>query len=943
MFLPRQLPSTTSARSSNPTTSEASIGGVSAADLIQQAENHWDVSATSILAAWVATMIGILLILLLYSTVRLKWCRIYLPRWKLRKPSQTKEEKQQDKLKLAQLSKKGQKEYLLKKFKEEPDYYPGFDKIKDPDDEKGYKWVEAEDDGIWYGKVPKASITFFGWMRASWEDTKVELMAVIPKWFCCCWSVLGLRFCVRKRGQRKRKTILEQDIQGLKMLGLDAVIYLMFLRLLKYLFATISILAVFLAFANYYINTETTYGSTNSISSLKTNNSTDENIKLKGNMTNIIDNPNLLTAANITSNGLLVHVSFEIIVTMLVIIYVLKACTHHARLVKEWAKMNRNEISFKSLFITNLSILNTSTAGAKKQIKDIVLGENLKNIHCEIWFAVHKLNPLEKRIEKFKKEAFSKAIEAVAMETFYEGQEGQRNHMYDTCWDRVMGRTKVSRGFQDEALKEKYEIEEVQELIRYEQNGSNWKDLNGTVTAAFVTLPTASQARTILFERRTELAKAGYELQKAPRTHNVLWKNLEKDAKAKHSSAVFGKLALLFVCFLNTFPVMGIVFLTNIGIAIDRYPKLAQMQEESQFWKIVFMILEGVLPATVAAIFAYFLPYIMRELNRWSGSITRGQLDKDQIRQVFIFLLVSNFVVFGLIGVLYETISGIYSKIGEESIEDIYKSIGDLPAKITGAYISQSLYWFSWYPIRSIVMWLQLLQVPRLILKTPQLLKFKTPQDLAEVTLAIHFEVSMARFFKEQAELLKYFFTAAWPHSLIYAPLAPVVVIGATIHFWSAHIVHSQSLKFVNDTKETDGECWWVIINRLLVGTVFMQCLMVLTVTLKTQSPPMAVAAALPIFLIVLFKLYLNKHYKDDNLNILYNGEDFKEGKVLEKYVPDVLRYDWMPKGKTVKNRKLMDRAKQRIPALEQLMKIDRKSGDDKPPQNRQKVRRKKS
>ncbi|WWD06376.1 hypothetical protein V865_004466 [Kwoniella europaea PYCC6329] len=896
MHLPRQHASTTSTKLSNPTASEANIGGVSAAGLIQQADSHWDVSATSILAAWVACMVGILLILLLYSTVRLKWRRIYLPRWKLRKPSQPREEKEENRLRLAQMSKRGQKEYLVKKFKEEPEYYPGFIKKKDPGDEKGYRWVEKEDDGVWSGKAPKAPISYFGWIKPNWEDTMTELMAILPKWFCCCWSVLGLRFCVWKRGQKKRKTILEQDIKGLKMLGLDAVIYLMFLRLLKYLFAAISVLAVCMAFANYYINTETIYGSTNALSSSSSNNPTANDTKSdNGNMTNIIDNPNLLTAANIKSNGLLVHVSFEIIVTMLVIIFVLKACTHYARLVKEWAKMNRNEISFKTLFITNLSISKTTTTGAKKQITNLVLGENLQNIPCEVWFAVHKLNPLEKRIEKFKKEAFSKAIEAVAMETFYEGQEGQRNHVYDSCWDRVMGRSKNARTKVNEALKEKHQIEEVQELIRYEQDGSNWKDLNGTVTAAFITLPTARQAKTILSQRKGDLAQAGYTLQKAPRTHNVLWKNLEKDAKAKHSSAIFGKLALLF--------------------AIDRYPKLKQMQEDSQVWKVIFMIIEGVLPAAVAAIFAYFLPYIMRELNRWSGSITRGQLDKDQIRQVFIFLLVSNFVVFGLIGVLYETISGIYSKIGEESIGDIYKSIGDLPAKITRAYISQSLYWFSWYPIRSIVMWLQLLQVPRLILKTPQLLKFKTPQDLAEVTLAIHFELALEVSFIIFAMCV----------GLVYAPLAPIVVIGATIHFWSAHIVHSQALKFVNDTKETDGECWWVIINRLLVGTVFMQCLMVLSVTLKTQSPPMSIAAALPIFLIVLFKLYLNKHYKDDNLNILYDGEsELEQGEkeIIEKYVPDILRYDWMPRGKTVKNKKLMDRAKQKIPGLRELMMV---------------------
>lgn len=157
--------------------------------------------------------------------------------------------------------------------------------------------------------------------------------------------------------------------------------------------------------------------------------------------------------------------------------------------------------------------------------------------------------------------------------------------------------------------------------------------------------------------------------------------------------------------------------------------------------------------------FSYVLPYIMRRLSRWSGALTRGQLDKAVIRQLFIFQLVSNFIVFSLLGVVYETYLTISEDLGKESWSTIYASLGDVPAKVTRAYISESLYWLSWYPsvivlitrniilmrnlrIRSVVACLQLLQIPRLILKTPQLLMIKTPHDLAEVVQPENFEVS---------------------------------------------------------------------------------------------------------------------------------------------------------------------------------------------------------
>lgn len=65
------------------------------------------------------------------------------------------------------------------------------------------------------------------------------------------------------------------------------------------------------------------------------------------------------------------------------------------------------------------------------------------------------------------------------------------------------------------------------------------------------------------------------------------------------------------------------------------------MRENSTFWNAVFTAAAGVIPASVAAVFIMALPYVMRFLSQWQGALSRGQLDKDVIRQMFIFLLVS--------------------------------------------------------------------------------------------------------------------------------------------------------------------------------------------------------------------------------------------------------------------------------------------------------------
>jgi hypothetical protein len=59
---------------------------------------------------------------------------------------------------------------------------------------------------------------------------------------------------------------------------------------------------------------------------------------------------------------------------------------------------------------------------------------------------------------------------------------------------------------------------------------------------------------------------------------------------------------------------------------------------------------------------------------------------------------VFNFVFFSLMGIIWETYLTIKEEIGKKSSSEIWESLGDIPAKVTKAYISQSSYWLSWYP-----------------------------------------------------------------------------------------------------------------------------------------------------------------------------------------------------------------------------------------------------
>lgn len=100
----------------------------------------------------------------------------------------------------------------------------------------------------------------------------------------------------------------------LDYLGLDAFTFLEFLRLLRWLFALITVfVALPLICANYFINTQTDWGSTTTAITTSS-----ESGMQAQNLTSAIGDLQLFTAANITGNALWVHISAEMAVTMIV-------------------------------------------------------------------------------------------------------------------------------------------------------------------------------------------------------------------------------------------------------------------------------------------------------------------------------------------------------------------------------------------------------------------------------------------------------------------------------------------------------------------------------------------------------------------------------------------------------------------------------------------------
>ncbi|KAG9119704.1 hypothetical protein FRC07_005134, partial [Ceratobasidium sp. 392] len=310
----------------------------------------------------------------------------------------------------------------------------------------------------------------------------------------------------------------------------------------------------------------------------------------------------------------------------------------------------------------------------------------------------------------------------------------------------------------------------------------------------------------------------GTTITLAPNPKDIIWKNLNKGDAALASSRLTGWFLIAAVCFFNTIPLLVISALANLASISEYVPFLDSWSEKSPY---SFSLASGVLPPTISALFGFFFPIIMRKISAYQGATTHSRLDRAVVARYFAFLIISQFFIFSLLGVVFQAVTEIILVIGKhQGISAVLNSLHKIPGRIQATYIQQSSYWLTFFPLRGFLAVFDLAQVVSLVLVFIKTHLFgRTPRDIREWTKPPEFDFAVY-----YSNIL---FMAAV--GLIYAPLAPLVALAAAIVFWMSSVVYKYQLMFVFVSKvESGGRLWNVVMNRMLANVILMNLLMTL-------------------------------------------------------------------------------------------------------------------
>jgi len=596
-------------------------------------------------------------------------------------------------------------------------------------------------------------------------------------------------------------------------IGLDAVTFLRFLRLLRWLFTAISVLVCAALIP----------------------------INVSHNLKNVPDNRrdelSMLTIRDVSGNVLYTHVAASYLITFLIIGFVYVHWKAMVALRRQWFRSPEYLESFyaRTLTVMHVPKNHQSDEGIKSIFDTVKVPYPTTSVHIG-----RKVGKLPELIEYHNTTV--REFEKVLVKYLKGGKLGRKRPTI-----RLGGKCGCGGVTKDAIEYYTAKLKRTEAAIEEQRAQIDSKKAENYGFASMAAVPYAHIVAKLLAGKKPK----GTRILLAPNPKDIIWENMNKSDGEIARKRTLGFWVLALVCFFNTVPLLIISFLANLESARSIVPFLDDWGTASPK---SFAFVSGVLPPAVAGIFGFFLPIVMRWLTQYMGALTHSSLDRSVIARYFFFLVISQLVIFTLIGVIFNSVKEIIESIGRKaSFQEILDNLHSLPQIINRTYVNQSSYWLTFFPLRGFLVVFDLAQIINLVwifIKTR--LFGRTPRDIREWTQPPEFEYAIY-----YSNLL---FMAAV--GLVFAPLAPLVVVSATVVFWMSSWVYKYQLMFVFVSKvETGGRLWNVIINRLLFCVLLMQMLMVLTIGLQYRFRSLAWLTTLPpILIVLLFKLYLNRN-----------------------------------------------------------------------------------
>eukprot|EP01062_Namystynia_karyoxenos_P070186 TRINITY_DN65576_c0_g1_i1.p1 TRINITY_DN65576_c0_g1~~TRINITY_DN65576_c0_g1_i1.p1 ORF type:complete len:790 (+),score=336.26 TRINITY_DN65576_c0_g1_i1:94-2370(+) len=307
-------------------------------------------------------------------------------------------------------------------------------------------------------------------------------------------------------------------------------------------------------------------------------------------------------------------------------------------------------------------------------------------------------------------------------------------------------------------------------------------------------------------------AQVGWVAEEAPEPRDVYWPNLMVTAKEKSSRETVVAAATAALVFFWAIPVAAISALTTLDNLEKWAPPVKSVVEVSEALK-TFLV--GFLPTLALIVFMALLPSILLFFSKLEGLYSWSLLERAVLKKMYYFQVVNVFLVTALSGAVLDSIGDIV-----DSPTSTFKILGKSIPKVSTFFCSyvvmQSLGGFPMELLRLVPLLLNGIWGMRGALTEQERAECDDPGTGSGYGLWF------------SGPLLV--FTIV----LIYSVIAPLILPFGCLYFFIAYLCHSYNIVYVWRPKyQSNGRLWAVAFSRMVAGLTIMQGTMIGVMSLK--------------------------------------------------------------------------------------------------------------
>lgn len=378
-------------------------------------------------------------------------------------------------------------------------------------------------------------------------------------------------------------------------------------------------------------------------------------------------------------------------------------------------------------------------------------------------------------------------------------------------------------------------------------------DKRGSMPYGFASYSDIIETHNIAYACRKK-KPVGTTIMLAPRPNDIIWDNMVLSSSTRSRKRWFNGLWVVILTLLwivpNAMIAIFLVNLSNLAYVWDAFNK--SLSANTTFWGVVQGILS---PALMSGVYLV-LPMIFRRLSIKSGDQTKTGRERHVLAKLYAFFVFNNLIVFSIYSPAWTYVVGVIEKVRNGN--DAWQAVVDenYANLLFIALCNNSVFWVTYLLQRQLGAAIDLAQLWPLV-QAFFLKKFAspTPRELIELTAPPPFQY---------AEYYNYFLYYATV-TMCFAGIQPLVLIATALYFTIDSYLKKYLIlyRFVTKT-ESGGMFWRVVFNRFIFATMLANLVIMLTCWVKGDNQHVMFFSVVPLpFLMLGFKIYCSNAFDE--------------------------------------------------------------------------------